>query len=204
MSNRGFIHWIGRVVMMQTMRQRMTTESRSDRAHSARYMGFRHGWQSIPPWTTRRVLSGLPFQLFKKHFPRFRDFRCNHELAIEPRTIALKVLLVGVLRPIKSLEGRDFRHNRRIPDPGCGYLSNSFLGNLFLVLTMVENDRAILRADVCSLTIQRRGVMDSKEHLQEFFEGNGVWVEGELDHLCMSTVTLADLVVRRIRHSPAC
>ena len=40
MSDRGRIRWIGRVWTLQPMLWRVTMESRSDRAHSARYTGL--------------------------------------------------------------------------------------------------------------------------------------------------------------------
>src|SRR5712692_3052296 len=64
---------------------------------------------------------------------------------------------------------------------------------------MVEDRRAVLRADVVSLPVGCRRVVDDEEHLEDFLEGHGLRVEGELDHLGVAGIPRADVLVARVR-----
>src|SRR5690606_19896050 len=63
---------------------------------------------------------------------------------------------------------------------------------------MVKDCRAVLRADVRSLPVERRWIVDRKENLQQLLVGNHLRVEGDLDRLRVTGCTGADLLVGRV------
>src|SRR5689334_9959853 len=68
---------------------------------------------------------------------------------------------------------------------------------------MVEDRRAILRADIVALTIERRRVVEREEHLQNIVEGDLRRVECDLNNFGMAGVAVADLAVGRVTNRAA-
>ena len=76
-----------------------------------------------------------------------------------------------------------------------GFLRHSLIG-----VVMIKNRRAILRANVRTLPVERGGIVRLPEHRQHFFEGKFCRVKIHLDHLGMPRAACADLFVCGIGH----
>src|SRR5437868_4228540 len=73
-----------------------------------------------------------------------------------------------------------------------------FLGDLFLVLILIENNRSILRSVVGSLRIQRSWIMGGPENFQDFIVADDRWIESNLDDFRVARRASADFLVGRV------
>src|SRR5581483_5205403 len=62
---------------------------------------------------------------------------------------------------------------------------------------MVEDDRAILRADVGALAVQRRWIVNGEEDLEDLSIGDELRVKRNLHYFSMPGIAGADLMIRR-------
>src|SRR3989304_6459681 len=124
--------------------------------------------------------------------PEFLYLRGDYDTAISLPGILLIVLLMIIFCLIKCLKRHEFSHNRRFPQLLFLNFTDHLFGNNFLFLTTIENHRAILRADICPLTVQGSRVMDGTEDLQNFFQRNDLWVKRNLYHFGMTCRPGAD------------
>src|SRR5439155_17703174 len=102
---------------------------------------------------------------------------------------------------VKRLTGDDLGHDGPVPDPSGVKLSNRLLGDALLLGSMVKDHRAVLRADIPTLAVERGRVMNAKKHLEDFAEADSRGVEGDLDDLRVAGTPGADLMVRGRRHA---
>src|SRR6516165_960969 len=68
---------------------------------------------------------------------------------------------------------------------------------------MIEDRRAILRADIHSLSVERGRVVRGKEDVEDVAERNVGRIEGNLQHLSMASGAGADLLVGRLGYAAA-
>ncbi len=68
---------------------------------------------------------------------------------------------------------------------------------------MIKDDRAILWPFVFALTVDRRRVMASPEHLEQVFVADDIGIEIDHDDLGMPGDSLMDHLVRRVRDAAA-
>src|SRR5439155_11013533 len=72
-----------------------------------------------------------------------------------------------------------------------------------LLRRVIEDGRAVLRADVPTLTVQRGRVVNREEDVEQVVERYDGGVEGDLDDLGVARGAGADFLVRRVRDAPA-
>ena len=72
------------------------------------------------------------------------------------------------------------------------------LGLGLLLGAVIEDDRAVLRADVVALPVLGGRIVDREEHVQQVAELTTFGIEGDLHDLGMAGVAAADLLVGRI------
>ena len=82
-------------------------------------------------------------------------------------------------------------------------LAHDLVGGAPLLVVMIENGRAILRADVAALAIQGRGVVEREEDAEQVAVGELVRVEGHLHYFRVSSRAGADGLVAGVRHMTA-
>ncbi len=95
----------------------------------------------------------------------------------------------------KLLEGSDFGDDRCMKGFGCFELVLILLGQFPLLIVMVENYRAVLRADVVSLAIERGRVVCFPENLEQFRIGDLRRIVGDLDHFGVAGLARGNLLV---------
>src|SRR6476620_6627661 len=148
---------------------------------------------AIPQSGGRRCLSDEPAALGRLGGRLDRGGR--GDLADLP-AVLLDVALVVVLgRP----EGRcrdDLGHDL-LAEVGLGGVTRRLRG-LALLLGVVEDRGAVLRADVPALAVPRRRVVDAPEEREQLLVRHDVGVERDVDRLGVARAPRADLLVGRV------
>lgn len=130
------------------------------------------------------------------------DLGCDDELAVALVRVAREVFLVIVLSRVERVNGRNFGHNRVIPELGSGDVGDFVLGDSFLLRRVIEDGRAVLCAHVIALAIERRRVMDGEEHVEQIGKAHDLWIERDLDDLRVAGRAIADGLVSGIGNMP--
>ena len=107
------------------------------------------------------------------------------------------------LRRVERARRRDLGH-----DPGGKHLRriqlrDHLFGRLLLGVVMIEDPRAVLRADVGPLPVLRRRVMGAEKDLEQFFVRHLLRVVFDLNRLGVTRLARADLLVGRVRIFPS-
>ena len=106
-----------------------------------------------------------------------------------------------VLSLVERLRGLDLRHDRRAPVP---LLSGLRLHSGLLLLGVVEEDRGtVVVTDVPALTVELRRVVLRPEDVEQLVVRDPVGVVGDLDHLGVTGLVRADVLVGRVFHLAA-
>ena len=95
---------------------------------------------------------------------------------------------------IECLERRYLRYDRIVPQLG-GDLADRCLGLFLLTIVVVENGTAILRADIITLSVQRRRVVCTPEHFEDLRECDLRRIKMHLDHFGMPCCFGTDLPI---------
>ena len=103
----------------------------------------------------------------------------------------------------ESLKRRHLRDDRAGPQLLSGQFFDHFFCHQLLLIGCGEDGRAVLRAHVSALAVERGRVVNGEEDVQDVFEGDHTRVKGDLDHLGMSGGTAAHLFVGGIWTSSA-
>jgi hypothetical protein len=82
-----------------------------------------------------------------------RDFGRNDDLAIGLAGVLLEIILVVVLARVELLQRHEFGHDRGVPDALGVKVGDRLLGGGLLLGAVVEDNRAVLRADVGALPV---------------------------------------------------
>jgi len=127
-----------------------------------------------------------------------RDLRRDDHLAVGLRGVTPEIVAVVVLSRVERGERRDLRDNRSVPHAGRGQVADDLLGDGLLLLAVVEDGGAVLRADVRALAIQRRRVVHAEKDVQQVAERDNRGVERDVDDLGVARRAAADLTVRRV------
>lgn len=144
-------------------------------------MGLRRGLEHV-----RHVLA------------EFLHLGINDHEAIRLVRVASVELLMVALGGVERVEGRELGHDGVFPQPGSVRFLLRFLGARPLLVVVVEDYRAVLRADVGPLAVQRGGVVGAPEYLEQVVEGNDGGVKGNLDGFRMTGRARANLSIGRI------
>src|SRR5690606_32548854 len=161
---------------------------------------------SAPPRERRGVPARRPrspLQPLRELLPELRQLRRDHRAAVRLLRVQPVVLAVVLLGGVERVQRRDLGHDRRVPDLLGLQLRDHFLRDPLLLLGMIEDRGAVLRADVGALAVQRRGVVDREEDAQQVAVGELVRVELDLHDLRVAGRAGADLLVRRVGHVAA-
>ena len=87
--------------------------------------------------------------------------------------------------------------------PHIAHLGHHFARCFILLRAMRENHRAVLCADVITLTIEGGRIMDGKKYFENVTVANDSGIKFNPHHLGMAGVALADLRITRIQHTAA-
>src|SRR5918998_5119051 len=147
--------------------------------------------------------AGLRLEPFEVLLAELRDLRRDHDLAVRLVLVVPVVLLVVVLGDVEPLERRNLGDYGVVPEALGLQLRDELLGDAALVLVVVEDGGAVLRPDVRALPIQRRGVVDGEEDLQDLPERDHLRIERDLHDLRVSRGPGNDLAVSRVRDRAA-
>src|SRR5205807_2444104 len=131
------------------------------------------------------------------------DFGRNDGPAVRLLPVEFEILLMVVLRLVEGLRRRHLGDDRVAPDPGGRQVPDHLLGGGLLGVAVVEDRRAILRALVRTLPVERGRVVHREERVEDLPERDDLRVEGDLDRLGVPGAPRAHLTVRGIRHGAA-
>ena len=99
---------------------------------------------------------------------KFRDLGCDHRLTIRLTRVGSEVALVIILRPIEFLQRCHLGHDGAVPNLlGVKVRDQSFC-DLLLLRRLIKNRGTILGAHIMPLSIERRGIVNDEEDLQDF------------------------------------
>src|ERR1035437_1007452 len=107
-----------------------------------------------------------------------------------------EVALMIILCAPEGLRGLDLCNDRlRFEAALSGKLLNLRAGLRLLLGRMVEDGRAVLRAPVWALAVEGGGIVKGKEGIEQLLEAHLGGVEVHLDHLGMTGLVGADILV---------
>src|SRR5918997_215600 len=141
---------------------------------------------SDPPSCLNAPPARLRLEPFEVLLAELRDLRRDHDLAIRLVRVVPVVLLVVVLGDVERLERRHLGDYGVVPDALGLDLRDELLGDAALLLVVVEDRGSVLRPDVGALPVQRRGVVDGEENLQDLPERDRLRIERDLNDLRVS------------------
>ena len=93
--------------------------------------------------------------------------RRNHCHTVRLVWISGKVLLVIIFCHIERVQWDDFGNDGIVKDLLCLKLLDHTLCNILLFLVVLKDRRAVLRADVRTLAVERGGIVDAEENIQQ-------------------------------------
>jgi hypothetical protein len=114
------------------------------------------------------------------------DLGGDHKLAVWLKRVIGKVFLVvvfGKKEVCRWLQGGD---NWTWPGARRVEFGNHLFGFMMLVFRGVEDHRAILRAHVVALAVQRGGIMNGKENFEQVAIAQLARIESDPHHLGMA------------------
>src|SRR5208337_3294826 len=129
----------------------------------------------------------------------------GHDVNVAVRAapvIAVVILMVRLGR-VEFGQGDELGNDRRAKDAAAGEVLVRLLGRLLLLVVVVENDRAVIGAEVVFLPVQGGRVVSHPEDVEELLVADDRRVIFDLDHLGMAGQTGADHLVGRVRNVSA-
>ncbi len=133
-------------------------------------------------------------QFFCKELGELFQLWSDDELAIGVVRIVCEIVLVSRWSWIKMLKRFDFSDDI-VPNFFAGEVFDDFFGNHFLIVVVVKDGGAILRADIVALTVERRRVVDGEKNFHQCYVVNNLRVVVKVNDFGVSRVTLADALV---------
>ena len=147
--------------------------------------------------------NGLLLQHFQEMLAELGHLRCDHCHAVRLVGIVGKVFLVVFLRHVELVQLFHLSDDGMVPDLLGVQIFDELLGSLLLLIVMVEDGGAVLGAHIRALAIERGGIMNGEENVQQILVGDKTRVKVDLHHLGMPSVAAADFAVRRVWHTSA-
>src|SRR5512147_477626 len=117
---------------------------------------------SVFIWESSRRLF---FQQAEEVFAELCHLWRDHRLTIRLELVVDEVFLVVILGDIKLIHRSHLCDDGIVPDFLGIQLADQIFSSFLLLGGVIKNGGAILRADVCSMTVQGGGVVDRKEHI---------------------------------------
>jgi hypothetical protein len=124
------------------------------------------------------------------------ELRIDDEEAVGRVGILFEVVLVILLCPVKGLERNDFGGDRLAEFYLLRLLGGH--GEPLLLRSFVEDDRAILRADVGALLVEGGRIMDVPKNIEQLLIGDFRRVVGDPDDFGVAGLVAADILVGRV------
>ncbi len=87
--------------------------------------------------------------------------------AVGLERIVREIFLVIIFGQVELVERGHLGHDGVVPNACCADLLDDLLGDLLLLLIVIEDGRAVLRAHVRALAVERGRVVDGKEDRQQ-------------------------------------
>src|SRR2546421_1706134 len=140
-------------------------------------------------------------QLVEIELADFGHLGRDHRAAVALGGVAAEVVAMVLLRRVERPERLELGHNRIVPHLAGPKLGHDALRRRLLLGRMVENRRAVLRAHVAALTVQRRRVVNREEHVQQLVERHDGGIEADLHDLGVTGGAGAHVLVRRVGHT---
>src|SRR5579862_9368475 len=154
------------------------------------HMGIDDGSQTKPRWDSRGRLSHV-----------VRDDRL---LYVAGRESALfQILLVIVLGGMELNRWHDLGHDRLLEASRLFQLLFRKPGFAFLLRSVKEDRRAVLRSIIRTLAVELGGIVVLPEHFEQFLVGELGGVVVHFDRLCVAGAVAAHILVGRIGEVPA-
>lgn len=119
------------------------------------------------------------------------------------QTALFKIPLMIFLGPPEGRRRFDCRDDRAPEATGFLQIFLLCLRCAFLFRGVEEDRGAVLRSDIRSLPVQRRGVVVGKKYVQKCVIGNPCRVEAHLDDFGVSGAIRADLLIGRVGNAAA-
>src|SRR5205809_1247409 len=135
-------------------------------------------------------------QLVEVELADLGHLRGDDGAAIALIRIAAVIVAVVLLRRVEHLESDDGGDDRVIPHLLGLELTDHLLHDRLLLRRVVEHGRTVLGADVRSLAVQSRGVVDGEEDVQQVAERYHRRVERDLYDLGVTGRSSAHVLVR--------
>ena len=114
-----------------------------------------------------------------------------------------QIALVIFFRAPELWSGLDLRHDQSIKSAAFADLLLRLFGRGFLFRRMIKNHRAILRAHIGTLSIQRRRIVVRPENVEDLIVSYFRRIEFHLNNLGVAGLVTADIFVARIFFIPA-
>ena len=131
------------------------------------------------------------------------DFGGDHKLAVGLVGIVFEIILMVILGAVEDIQRGDFGDDGVGPQVGGVEFGADGLRRFLLRLIVIEDGRAVLRADVVALAVGGGGVVDGEEDFQYLAEGDDAGVESDLDDFGVAGAFAADLLVGGVGHVAA-
>ncbi len=125
----------------------------------------------------------------------FLDLGSDDELAIALPRVVIKVVLMVLFGRVKVLERGDFRHDGPRKDLRGVELLLVLFGGLSLLIGVIKDGRAVLRAHIVALLIERRGIVSLPEHFQKVLKRNLGWIVSDLNDFRMAGAASANVLI---------
>ncbi len=153
------------------------------------------------PWL--RCLSVL-LKFCLEDFLELLDFGFYHDRTIGLVTVLVEVILMIIFSRIEYAKSAYFSHDWIGPYFLLVQFLLVVLGERTLLLIVIEDDRAVLRTDVVSLSIHCRWVMCLPKGLEEFVVADNGCIVDDLTDLGMACRAAADFFIRGVTNGAAC
>src|SRR5262249_43983120 len=135
------------------------------------------------------------FHFRRKLLLELLDFRRHNELAVWLVGIVFVIFLVIVLSDKELLHRLDGGHDRVRPLSRRVQFGDDLFGGGTLVVRSIENDRAVLGADIVSLPIQRGWIVEGEKDLKQLAVAELVRIEGNAHYFHMAGIAGANLAI---------
>src|SRR5262245_11159384 len=136
----------------------------------------------MPGWIRRRRLG---FESGSEMLPELHDFRPDDCGAVTLERILREVFLVIGLRFIPGGCRYKLRDNRILIDLFFRERRDDFLCDPLLLGTMIKDGRSILSADIVSLAVKCRGIVDHEEYFYQLPICYDLRIKCDANRFCM-------------------
>src|ERR1035437_1066528 len=142
-------------------------------------------------------------QLLEEQLAGLGDLWRDDDGAVRILRIPREIVVVVFLGRPERIQRHDLGDDRIVPHLRGRERRDRLAGHSLLLRRFVEDRRAVLRALVAALPIERGGIVDREEHVEQVSVAHDLGVERDADNLGVSRRAAADLLVRGARAGSA-